>query len=70
MKRLLASLLALAMLAMCAPALAEALPAADIGLTVTGSLPLEYATQFSVDFCEGGYSLITNGDGARFLTIP
>ena len=70
MKRLLASLLALAMLAMCAPALAEALPAADIGLTVTGSLPLEYATQFSVDFCEGGYNLITNGDGARFLTIP
>ncbi len=70
MKRLLASLLALAMLAMCAPALAEALPAADIGLTVTGSLALEYATQFSVDFCEGGYNLITNGDGARFLTIP
>ena len=68
MKRLLASLLALCVLLMCAPALADE---ADLtGLTVTGSLELEYATQFQVDFCEGGYNLITNGDGARFLTIP
>ena len=40
------------------------------GLTITGTLELEYATQFRVDYCEGGYNLITNSDGARFLTIP
>ncbi len=40
------------------------------GLTITGTLELEYATQFRVDFCEGGYNLITNSDGARFLTVP
>ena len=68
MKKLLATLLALCLIIMCAPAMADA--ADTTGLTITGSLELEYATQFSVDFCEGGYSLITNGDGARFLTIP
>ena len=40
------------------------------GLTVTGSLELEYATQFTVDYCEGGYRLITLADGSRFLTVP
>ncbi len=44
--------------------------AEDAGLKVTGSLDLEYATQFSVDYIEGGYSLITNGDGVKFLTVP
>ncbi len=39
-------------------------------LSITGSMELEYATQFSVDYCEGGYALITNSDGARFLTVP
>ena len=58
-------MLAIALVLMLAPALAE-----DTGLTITGSLELEYANQFSVDYCEGGYNLITNGDGARFLTIP
>lgn len=66
MKRLLSLFTALCLLLAAAPALAEA-PAA---LTVTGHMELEYATQFTVDFCEGGYSLITNGDGARFLTVP
>ena len=67
MKRLPAALiLVLALLLTCLPAFAE-----DTGLTVTDSLKLEYATQFSVDFCEGGYSLITiKNDGARFLTVP
>ena len=66
MKRTIAFLLSLALLLGLVPALADA-PA---GLTITGSLELEYAKQFSVDFCEGGYALITNSDGARFLTIP
>ena len=65
MKRILCSLLVLLLSLVCLPALAE-----DFPLAITGSLELEYATQFSVDFCEGGYSLITNGDGARFLTVP
>ena len=42
----------------------------DSGLTVTGSLELRYATQFSVDYCEGGYKLISLADGSRFLVIP
>ena len=28
------------------------------GLTVIGSMELTYATQFSVDYCEGGYKLM------------
>ena len=40
------------------------------GLTVTDSLELSFATQFSVDHCEGGYKLITLQDGSRFLTVP
>ena len=28
-------------------------------LTVTGSYPLQYAQQFTIDECEGGYYLIT-----------
>ena len=40
------------------------------GLSVTGSLKLSYATQFSVDYCEGGYKLISLADGSRFFVIP
>lgn len=39
-------------------------------LTVTGSLELRFATQFSIDYCEGGYKLISLADGSRFLIIP
>ena len=66
MKRILSLAIVLCLLLGCVPALAEG-PA---GLTVTGSMELEYATQFSVDYCEGGYALITCFDGTRFLTIP
>ncbi|MBR1606738.1 MAG: hypothetical protein IJ664_03430 [Clostridia bacterium] len=62
MKRIVAILAALILTLGCLPALAE--------LKVTGSMELEYAQQFKVDYCEGGYALITNSDGARFLTIP
>lgn len=34
------------------------------------SMALEYATQFSVDYYEGGYKLICLSDGSRFLTVP
>lgn len=33
-------------------------------------MELSYATQFSVDYYEGGYKLITLADGSRFLTVP
>ena len=35
-----------------------------------GSLPLDFAKQFTVDFFQGGYALITVGGSQRFLTIP
>ena len=34
------------------------------------SMALEYATQFSVDYYEGGYKLICLSDGSSFLTVP
>ncbi|MBQ6646284.1 MAG: ABC transporter substrate-binding protein [Clostridia bacterium] len=67
MKRFLSVLFALCLLLTGAFAAAEQSVG---GLTITGTLELEYATQFRVDYCEGGYNLITNSDGARFLTIP
>ena len=33
-------------------------------------MELDFAEQFSVDYYEGGYKLITLGDGSRFLTVP
>lgn len=68
MKRSLTLLMVLCIAFLCFGALAEGQTTA--GLTITGTLELEYATQFRVDYCEGGYNLITNSDGARFLTIP
>ncbi|NLO84806.1 MAG: ABC transporter substrate-binding protein [Clostridiales bacterium] len=64
MKRNLLSLLLALMLVLCAAtALGE-------GLTIQSSLELEYAKNFTVDYCEGGYNLITISDGTRYLTIP
>ena len=34
------------------------------------TMPLEYATQFKVDYYDGGYKLLTTADGSRFLLIP
>lgn len=38
--------------------------------TVTGSLQLQYADQFSADYYTGGYTLITIADGNRYLLVP
>ena len=38
--------------------------------TVTGSLELQYANQFSADYYTGGYTLITIADGNRYLLVP
>ena len=34
------------------------------------TMELEFATEFSVDYYQGGYKRITLGDGSRFLVIP
>lgn len=39
-------------------------------LVVTGTMELEYAQNFQVDYCEGGYKLFTISDGTRYLTVP
>lgn len=44
-------------------------PAFDT-LAQTGSMELEYATEFQVDYYEGGYALIAVGDGNRYLLVP
>ncbi|MDD4076125.1 MAG: ABC transporter substrate-binding protein [Eubacteriales bacterium] len=33
-------------------------------------MALDYATQFSMDYYDGGYELVTLADGSRFLTVP
>ena len=42
----------------------------EIGLTLKKRMKLDLATQFSVDYYEGGYKYIKLGDGSRFLVVP
>lgn len=44
--------------------------AEESGLTVIDSMELKYASGFSVDYCEGGYKIITDGVGKEFLWVP
>ena len=37
---------------------------------MTGHMDPDFAEQFSVDYYEGGYKLITLGDESRFLVVP
>ena len=39
-------------------------------LALEGSLELQYADQFAVDFYEGGYALISVADGEEYLLVP
>ena len=41
-----------------------------LDLTPTGSMPLSYAEQFTVDTLENGLSLITIGGEDRYLVVP
>ncbi len=44
---------------------------AAIGLKKTGSMKLQYAENFTVDYYEGGYTMLTTVmDGAHFLIVP
>ena len=40
------------------------------GLAYDHSMELQYATQFSVDYYQGGYALISIIDGDQFLVVP
>lgn len=40
------------------------------GLSFRERLPLQYADQFAIDRYDGGYSLISVADGARYLILP
>ena len=40
------------------------------GLAYDHSMELQYATQFSVDYYQGGYALISITDGDQFLVVP
>lgn len=51
------------------PAKTEA-GAAWTELTPDGSMELAYAEQFSVDYYEGGYRLVTIGDEDAYLVVP
>lgn len=72
MKRFISVAVALLMALTALPVFAGAEGAGDAlgSLVYTGSMELEYASQFSVDYYEGGYQLITVSDGARVLTVP
>lgn len=39
-------------------------------LQKTGEMTLQYATEFAVDYYEGGYALITVADQIRYLLVP
>lgn len=45
--------------------------AEEMGLVYEGSMSLQYAENFTVDYFEGGYTLLTTTmDGVRFLIVP
>ncbi len=63
-----AAMALLSLLCGCGPAAPEA--GLGNGWQPVDHLALEYATEFGVDYYEGGYKLITLADGSRFLVIP
>ena len=67
MRRAAAFALPVLLLAGCAAA--SQAPAQTDVLTIENRYPLEYAKQFTVDMCAGGYDLITI-DGSRYLVVP
>lgn len=72
MKRILSPILIialmLAVLAGCGDTAGGESPLGSLALT--GSMQLDYADKFAIDYYEGGYSLITLNDGSRFLVVP
>ena len=71
MKKLLSMFFILCLLLAAVPGLSEAAEAPSLpGLTWVETLPLTFATEFRVDYYEGGYKLLTIGDGNRYLVVP
>lgn len=71
MKRFLSVLLALSLLLpLGGCAASETREGLGNGWESTGSLKLDYATQFQVDYYDGGCKLISIADGSRFLVVP
>lgn len=67
------ALLCVALFAACAPSQYNnevSVPSGSAGLIPAGRMDLLYADQFSVDFYEGGYSLVTIKDSGKFLLVP
>lgn len=48
----------------------EATPSMDALGESTGHLQLAYAKNFSIDYYDGGYKLLTTKDGTQILTVP
>ena len=48
----------------------EATPSMDVLGETTGHLQLAYAKNFSIDYYDGGYKLLTIKDGTQILTVP
>ena len=70
MKRVVAVLLAVSMLLLCGCGAEQVQTGPGNGWEPVRSMELSYATQFAVDYYDGGYKLITLADGSRFLVIP
>lgn len=72
MKRGISLLLALCLLMMLFGGCAQRETAEGLGngWEPVDSLELQFAQEFSVEYFDGGYKLITLGDGSRYLTIP
>ena len=45
-------------------------PDGETGLTVVCSMELQYANNFSVDYCANGCKIITGGGAQKFLLVP
>ena len=69
MQKIKSAALALPALLLAGCAAASQAPAQTDALTIENRYPLEYAKQFTVDVCAGGYDLITI-DGSRYLVVP
>lgn len=67
MKKTICTLFAVLFLNFAAPAQAE--PVWE-QMEPSGTLPLQYATEFAVDLYDDGYALISITDGNRYLVVP
>lgn len=69
-KKLLSCLLILALVCACLPAFAEDAHRELPGLKWESSMELQFATEFSVDYYEGGYALIDVFRDNPYLVVP